>query len=111
MTKSQYENIKTSHWISEFDSYFFFNFNQSTPQYFIFESVILNVAANFGISYRDMRNSKPSSPLYVPNAICIILIDRIFKHIYNMEQDERKSLIGFGDYQIIEDFHRFRTSC
>lgn len=111
MTKSQYDLIKKSNWITDSDSYSFFNFTQATPQYFIFESVILNVAANFEISYRDMRNSRPSSPMYVPNAICIIVIDRIFKHIYNMEQDERKSLLGFGDYKIVEDFHRFRTSC
>ena len=110
MTKSQYDIIKKSHWI-EADSCSFFNFNQSTPQHLIFELVMINVSISFRITYREMLDCKPSSPMFIPLAISYILIDRIFKHTFNMEQPDRKVLIGFGNYHIIEEYHRLRTTC
>jgi len=108
MTKSQFDLIRTNEWMRD-DSCDFMNFKESTPNYLVIERIVTNVAASFGIDYRSMLHANESSPMYVPLCISFLLIDRIFKNIFNLNEDERISLIGIQCRRIIEDYRRYRS--
>jgi hypothetical protein len=107
MTKSQYESIRKSEWMYS-GSCDFMNFNAQMKYYLVFERIILNVAASNGIDYRLMLHAKTDSPAYVPKCIAFILIDRTFRVIFNMSEDERISLLGVSNYKIIEEYKRYK---
>ena len=104
MTPSQLTTklIKESHWLDDFsiDS---FRFTTYTPTHEVFEKILVNVAASYGFTWKDVYYANAhNKEKYAARVISYILIFRILYRINRIKTKEAmKKLLGEYNYNLV----------
>ena len=105
-TQKTQKAVNSSHLLEDLyiDS---FRFSNNTPTYLVFESILTNVGASFGYTWKDVYHaSVHTNDRYVARVISYILIFRVLFRIDRIKSKENmKKLLGEYNYGIVLKFN------
>jgi len=74
--------------------------------YEVLERILLNVSAKNCISWVELLHTKQTeTERFAELCVAIILIDKYLKEVFEMNEEDRNTLIGFQYSQIIDEYY------
>lgn len=103
--KTIFRDARNSKWL-EGGAWRDLNIKDCDRAYMVFERVLVNLAAEVRIHWRDMYNCRPvRTEAFTQLVIAAVLIDRRLDYQFKMYPTERESLMGPKLYEIVRKYN------